>query len=79
MNSKQFWNWHQRHKFLRVEAARDILKFRVSGMAFPGVFKRHFPPRTPGCFVRILSRLGIMPLKCPRRSTTSHGSNVSQI
>ena len=30
-------------------ASRDILKFRVSEMAFSGVFKRYFPPRTP-CF-----------------------------
>ena len=48
-------------------------------MPFPGIFKRYFPPRTPCCFVRIHARLGTMPSKCPRRSTTSHGSNVSQI
>ena len=48
-------------------------------MQFPGIFKRYFPPRTPCCFVRIHARLGTMPSKCPRRSTTSHGSNVSQI
>ena len=51
MNSRQLWNSHQRHKFLRAEASRDILKFRVSEMAFSGVFKRYFPPRTP-CFFR---------------------------
>ena len=38
MNSRQLWNLHQRHKFLRVEASRDILKFRVSDMAFPRAF-----------------------------------------
>ena len=27
MNSRQFWNSHQRHKFLWAEASRDILKF----------------------------------------------------
>ena len=42
MNSSWLWNSHQRHKFLRVEASRDILKFRVSEMPFPGVFKRYF-------------------------------------
>ena len=31
-----------RHKFVRAEASRDILKFRVSEMPFPGVFKRFF-------------------------------------
>ena len=31
MNSRRLWNSHQRHKFLRAEASRDILKFRVSG------------------------------------------------
>ena len=55
---------------------RDILKFRVSEMALPGVFKRYFPPRKPCCFVRIQARLGTMQLKCPRRSETL---NISQI
>ena len=31
-----------RHKFVRAEASRDILKFGVSEMPFPGVFKRFF-------------------------------------
>ena len=79
MNSRWLWNSHQRHKFLRAEASRDIVKFRVSEMEFPGVFKGYFPPRTPYCFVRIQARLGTMPSKYPRRSTTSHGLNVSQI
>ena len=77
MNNRWLWNSHQRHKFLRAEASRDILKFRVSEMAFSGVFKRYFPLRTPCFFVRIHSRLGIMPLKCLRHSMTSHGLNVS--
>ena len=38
MNSRRLWNSHQRHKFLRTKASRDILKFRVLEMAFPGVF-----------------------------------------
>ena len=58
MNRRQFWHLHQGHKFLRAEASRDILKFRVSEMAFPGVFKRYFPPETPCCFARIHGRLG---------------------
>ena len=36
MNSRQLWNLHQRHKFLRAEASRHILKFKVSEMAFAG-------------------------------------------
>ena len=79
MNSRRLWNAHQRHKFLRAEVSGDILKFRISEMAFAGVFKRYFPPRTPCCFVRMHARQGTMLSKCPRRSTTSHGSNVSQI
>ena len=78
MNSRRLWNSQKRNKFLRAEASRDILKFRVSEMSFPRALKRYFPPRTPCCFVRIHARLGIMPLKCPRHSVTSHGSNISQ-
>ena len=48
MNSRWLWNSHQRHKFLRAEASRDILKIRVSGMAFSEVFRR-----MPCCFIRI--------------------------
>ena len=79
MNSRRLWNLHQRHKFLRAEASGNILKVRVSEMAFAGVFKRCFPLRTPFCFVRIHARLGTMLSKCPRHSTTSHGLNVLQI
>ena len=39
MNSRWLWNSHQRHKFSRVEETRDILKFWVTKMAFPGVFQ----------------------------------------
>ena len=60
MNSRQLWNSHQRNKFLRAEASKDILQFRVSEMVFLGVFKRYFPLRTPCCFVRIHARLGTM-------------------
>ena len=53
MNSRQLWNSHHRHKFLRAEPSRDILKFRVSEM----VFKRYFPLWMPCCFVSIHARL----------------------
>ena len=53
MNSRRLWNLYQRHKFLRAEASRDILKFKVSKMAFPGVFKMYFPPWMPSGFLRI--------------------------
>ena len=75
MDSRRLWNSHQRHKFLRAMATREILKLRVSEMPFPGVFKRQFPLRMPCCFVRIHARLRTMPLKCSRRSMTLHGSN----
>ena len=48
-------------------------------MPFPRVFKEYFPPCTPRCFIRIHTRLRTMQSKRPRRSTTSHGSSVSQI
>ena len=79
MNSRRLWNSHQRHKFLRAEASRDILKNRVSEIVFPEVFKRYFAPRTSGCLVRIHTRLGTMPSKCPMRSKTSPSLNVLQI
>ena len=48
MNSRRLWNsHHQRHKFLRAKASRDILKIRVLDMALPGVFKRYFLPWMP--------------------------------
>ena len=75
MNSRWLWNSHQRWSFMRAKASRDILKFRVSEMVFPVVFKRYFPPRMPCWFIRIHARLGTMPSKCPRRST-SHGLNM---
>ena len=63
MISRRLWNSHQRHKFLRAEASRDILKFRVSEMPVPGVSRRYFPPRMPCCFVRICTRLGTTALE----------------
>ena len=55
--SRRLQNSHQRHKFLRAGTSRDILKFRVSEIVFPGVFKRYFPPPRPCCFVGIHTRL----------------------
>ena len=52
MNSRQLWNSHQLNKFLRAKASKDILQFRVSEMAFLGVFKRYFPLQMPCCFVK---------------------------
>ena len=77
-NSRRLWNLDQRYKFLRAEADRDILKFRVWQMAFSVVFKRYFPLRTQCFFIRIHARLGTMLSKCTRRSTTWHGSHISQ-
>ena len=42
MNTRQLWNLRQRHKFLRTEASRDVLKIRASEMAFPGVSRGIF-------------------------------------
>ena len=42
MNSRWLWNSHHRHKFLRAEASRAILKFGVSEMGFPGGFQEEF-------------------------------------
>ena len=81
INSRQLWNSHQRHKFIRAKASRDIWKIRVSEMAFSVVFKRYFPPWMSCCFVRIHARpvLGTMPSKCPSRSKTPRGLNISRI
>ena len=40
MNSSQLWHLHQRHKFLRAEASRDIFKIRVSEMAMDAMLFR---------------------------------------
>ena len=42
MNSRRLLNSQQRHKFLRVEASGDILKFKVSEMAFFRGFQEVF-------------------------------------
>ena len=58
MAGSQLSNSHQRHKFLRDQGSRNILKFRISKMAFSGVFKRYFPLRMPCFFVKILRNTG---------------------
>ena len=50
MNSRQLWNWHQRLKFLRAKASRNILKLRVSEITFQEVFKMYFPQWMPLSF-----------------------------
>ena len=58
MNSRQLWNSHQRHKFLRAEVPRNILKFSLrNGISMPP------------CFMRIQARLGTMSSRCPKHST----------
>ena len=68
MNSRWLWNSHQRHKFLRAEASRDIVKFRVSEMGvsrgFQGVFStadtilfRHNTSKTGNNAVKISQAL----------------------
>ena len=42
MNSRRLWNLHQRHKFLRAEACRDILKFRVLEIVISRGFQEAF-------------------------------------
>ena len=80
MNSRWPWNSHQRHKFLRAEASGDILKDRVSAIAFTGVFKRYLFHRGHHVVsTKYTQDWEQIPSKCPRRSTISHGLNVSQI
>ena len=67
MNSRQLWNSHQRHKFLRAEASRDILEFRVSEMPFPGIFKRYF------------STVDTMLLRLNTRKTGNSAIKMSQV
>ena len=53
MNTRWLWHLHRSYMFLRAKAAGD--KFIVSEMAYPGVFKRYFPPWMLCCLVRILT------------------------
>ena len=59
MISRWLWNSYQRHMFLRAKAYRDIMKFRVSELAFLGVFKRYFLLwMLSCCFITIIATLG---------------------
>ena len=54
MKTRRLQNSHQRHKFLRAKASRDILKFTQSlGNGIFRVFKRYFPLWVSCCFIRI--------------------------
>ena len=70
--SRRLSNSHQRYKFLRSEASRDILKL-VSEIAFPEVFKRYFH-----CRHTRKARNNAVEMS-QAFSTTSHCSNVSHI
>ena len=42
MNSRWLWNSHQRYKFLRAKASRDILKFQSLGNGVSRGFQEVF-------------------------------------
>ena len=71
VNSRRFWDSHQRHKFLRAEASRDILKFRVSEIAFSGDSRGIFHRERHVFSSEYTQDLDQCRSKCPRRSTTS--------
>ena len=43
MNSRRFWNSHQRHKLLENQGIWEHFEIQSFEMAFPEVFKRYFP------------------------------------
>ena len=77
MNSRR--NSQQRLELLRAEASRDILKIRVSEMAFPGVFKRCLPPRTPPLFRQNTYKTGNNVVEMSQAFHDIASSNISQI
>ena len=81
MNSRQLWNLHQRHKFLRTEASRDILEFRVSETPFPGVFKRYFSTTDAMLLRQNTCKIGNNAVEMSQvfHYMTQYSSNVSQI
>ena len=79
MNTRWLWNSHQRHKFSRAKASRDILKIRVLEMALPGVFKRYFPTMDAMLLGQNTRKTGNNAVKMSRHSKILHSSNVSQI
>ena len=60
MNSRQFWNSHQRHKFLRAEASRDILEFQSLRNGISRGFQEVFSTMDAMLFHE--NTLGTMPL-----------------
>ena len=60
MNTRQFWNSHQRHKFLRAEASRDILEFQSLRNGISRGFQEVFSTMDAMLFHE--NTLGTMPL-----------------
>ena len=83
MNSRQLWNSHQMGKFLRARHLGTFWKFLESQKCHFQGFPRCISTADAILFrqntSRIHTRLGTMPLKCPRHFTTLHGSSISQI
>ena len=61
-----------------IQVSSDILKIKSFGNGISRCFQEVFST-TDAMLFCLHARLGTMLLKCPRRSTTLHGSNVSQI
>ena len=62
MNSRWLWNLHQRHKCLRPEPSIIGTFWKLES------WKWRFQRLSQGiCLVRINTRLGTMPSKCPKR------------
>ena len=76
MNSRWPWKSHQSPKFWRAETSRNILKFRVLIIVFPGVFNRYFPLWMPCCSVRIHARRGTL---CRRNVPSVPQHNMVQM
>ena len=78
INSRRLWNSHQRYKFLRAEASRDILKL-ASEMAFQG-FSRGISTADILLFRQNTRKARNNAVEMSQAfSATSHCSNVSQI
>ena len=66
MNSRQLWNPHQRHKFLRAEACQGHFEIQSLRNGIFGGIQEVFSTVDAMFFLRIHARPGIMPSKCPR-------------
>ena len=75
INSRWLWNLHQRHKFLRAEAFRDVLKFIESQKWRFQEFLRGISTADAMLFCQNTHiTVGTLLLKCPRRFMTLHSS-----